>query len=165
MKLSCLPVSFYREIMDGEMSIVDWGRIALDAGLDAIDLSIILIKKRSPVYLEETRKELAGLGIGVTMVTTYPDFTHPDAAQRAREVAKSKEEIKVAARPGAELVRVTAGQAHPDTRREDGIAWAAQGLTQVSEFAGDNGLTLVYENHYKAPVWSTPTLAFRQTFS
>ena len=80
-------------------------------------------------------------------------------------MAKSKEEIKVAARLGAELVRVTAGQAHPDTRREDGIAWAAQGLTQVSEFAGDNGLTLVYENHYKAPVWSTPTLAFRQTFS
>ena len=43
MKLSCLPVSFYREMMDGEMSIVDWGRIALDARLDAIDLSIILI--------------------------------------------------------------------------------------------------------------------------
>jgi sugar phosphate isomerase/epimerase len=90
MKRSCLPVSFCREIMDREMSIVDWGRIALDAGLDAIDLSIILIKERSPVYLEETRKELAGLGIGVTMLTTYPDFTHPDVTQRAREVEKSK---------------------------------------------------------------------------
>ena len=50
-------------------------------------------------------------------------------------------------------MRVTAGQAHPDTGREDGIARAAQGLTQVSEFASENGLTLVYENHYKAPVW------------
>jgi hypothetical protein len=48
MKLSCLPVSFYREIMDGEISIVDWGRIALDAGLDAIELSIILIAAISP---------------------------------------------------------------------------------------------------------------------
>jgi sugar phosphate isomerase/epimerase len=139
--------------MDGEMSIADWGQIALDAGLDAIDLSIILIKEQSPDYLEETRKQLADLGIGVTMLTTYPDFAHPDAAQRAREVAKSKEEISVAARLGAELVRVTAGQAHPDTGREDGIAWAAQGLSQVSEFAMDRGLTLVYENHWKAPVW------------
>lgn len=160
MKLSCLPVSFYREIMGGEMSIVDWGRIALDAGLDAIDLSIILIQDRSPDYLEETRKQLAGLGIGVTMLTTYPDFTHPDAAQRAREVAKSKEEIKVAARLGAELVRVTAGQAHPDTGREDGIAWAAQGLSQVSEFASDKGLTLAYENHWKAPVWQYADFSF-----
>jgi sugar phosphate isomerase/epimerase len=102
--------------MDGEMSIVDWGRIALEAGLDAIDLSIILIKEESPDYLEETRQELAGLGIGVTMVTTYPDFTHPDAARRTRELAKSKEEIRVAARLGAELVRVTAGQAQTQYR-------------------------------------------------
>ena len=76
--------------MDGEMSIVDWGRIALDAGLDAIDLSIILIKKRSPVYLEETRKELAGLGIGVTMVTTYPDFTIPTRHNELARWQKAK---------------------------------------------------------------------------
>src|SRR3990172_8382811 len=47
MKLSCLPVSFYRDMTDGEMSIVDWAQIALELGLDAIDLSIILIRNRS----------------------------------------------------------------------------------------------------------------------
>lgn len=160
MKLSCLPVSFYKEMMEGQMSIVDWARIALDVGLDAIDLSTILIKNRSPDCLEETRRKLEDLGIGVTMITTYPDFTHPDPAQRAREIANSCEEIVVAARLGAELVRVTVGQEHPDTGREDGIAWAVKGLTDVLGFASDNGLTLVYENHFKAPIWQYTDFSF-----
>lgn len=160
MKLSCLPVSFYKEMMNGQMSIVDWARIAVDVGLDAIDLSTILIQNRSPDYLEETRRKLEDLGIGVTMITTYPDFTHPDPVQRTREIAKSCEEIAVAARLGAELVRVTVGQAHPDTGREDGIAWAVEALTDVLGFASDNGLTLVYENHYKAPIWQYTDFSF-----
>lgn len=160
MKLSCLPVSFYEEMINGPMSIVDWARIAVDVGLDAIDLSIILIQDRSPDYLEETRRKLNDLGIGVTMITTYPDFTHPDPAQRAREIAKSREEITIAARLGAEFVRVTAGQAHPDTGREDGVAWAVEALTEVVGFASESGLTIVYENHYKAPIWQYPDFSF-----
>jgi sugar phosphate isomerase/epimerase len=160
MKLSCLPVSFYMEIMDGEMSIVDWARIARDLGLDAIDLSIILIKNQSPEYLEETRKQLKDLGIGVTMVTTYPDFTHPDPGQRACEIAKSRQEIAVAGQLGAKFVRVTAGQAHPDTGKEDGITWSVKGLTDVLECASANDLTLVFENHYKAPVWQYTDFSF-----
>jgi sugar phosphate isomerase/epimerase len=146
--------------MDGEMSIVDWAQIALDVGLDAIDLSIILIKNQSPECLEQARRQLRDLGIGVTMVTTYPDFTHPDPRQRAREIAKSCQEIAMAGQLGAKFVRVTAGQAHPDTGKEDGITWAAKGLTDVLEFASVNGLTLVFENHYKAPVWQYPDFSF-----
>jgi sugar phosphate isomerase/epimerase len=160
MQLSCLPVSFYTPMISGEMSIVDWARVALNAGLDAIDLSIILIKDRSPAHLEKTRKELEQLGIGVTMVTTYSDFTHPDPVRRAQEIEKSGQEIAVAAQLGAKFVRVTAGQAHPATRREDGLAWAVQGLTAVLEVARHHNLTLVFENHYKAPVWQHADFSF-----
>jgi sugar phosphate isomerase/epimerase len=160
MKLSCLPVSFYPQMIGGGMSILDWAQIALDVGLDAIDLSIILIKDQSPAYLEETRKALGNLDIGVTMVTTYSDFTHPDPEERARQVAKSGQDIAVAAQLGAELVRVTAGQARPGTGRNDGVAWAVQGLTDILEFAKDHGLTLVFENHYKAPIWQYADFSF-----
>jgi len=57
-------------------------------------------------------------------------------------------------------VRVTVGQEHPDTGREDGIAWAVKGLTDVLGFASDNGLTLVYENHFKAPIWQYTDFSF-----
>ena len=48
MKLSCLPVSFFAEIIDGRMPVADWARMGADLGLDAIDLSILFVPDRSP---------------------------------------------------------------------------------------------------------------------
>jgi sugar phosphate isomerase/epimerase len=54
---------------------------------------------------------------------------------------------------GAELVRVTAGQAHPETGRRDGIEWAVEGLTALVETTRDSDVKLVYENHAKPGAW------------
>lgn len=153
MKLSCLPVSYFPQIISGEMTIGEWARLARAVGLDALDLSILFIKQRDAASLIEIRRELDGCGIGVAMLTTYPDFTHPDPTQRAREIAQSREEISVAAHLGAQWVRVTAGQAHPETEREQGLAWAVAGLTAILDTAEKYGVTLVFENHYKPMVW------------
>jgi sugar phosphate isomerase/epimerase len=153
MKLSCIPVSFFPQILRGKMSVEEWARIGASVGLDAIDLSILFIKDRDSISLGRLRKDIEGAGVRVAMVTTYPDFTHPDRAQREREVVQSREDIAVAARLGAELVRVTAGQAHPETGREEGISWAVAGLTAVLDAGRDNGVTLVFENHAKPGAW------------
>jgi len=88
------------------------------------------------------------------MVASYPDFTHPDAAQRARELALAQEVVEVAAGLGAEMVRVTAGQAHPETGRENGIRWATEGLRTLLDRTRKSGVRLVYENHGKPGVWT-----------
>jgi len=87
------------------------------------------------------------------MVTTYSDFTYPDPGERARQVSQSQVDIAAAAALGAELVRVTAGQAHPETGREEGIDWAVEGLTQSLVVAERHGVQLVFENHEKPSVW------------
>jgi sugar phosphate isomerase/epimerase len=51
------------------------------------------------------------------------------------------------------MVRVTAGQAHPQIGREDGIGWAVDGLTRLTELVKDTGVQLVYENHAKPGAW------------
>ena len=43
MKLSVLPVSFFKNIISGEMNVGDWAREGVSLGLDAIDISIIFL--------------------------------------------------------------------------------------------------------------------------
>jgi len=153
MKLSCLPVSYFREIIDGRMSIRDWALEGARTGLDGIDLSVLFLKSRNPEYLDKTRREIEEAGVRVAMVTTYPDFTHPDPEERERQLAKLQEDIVTASRLGADLLRVTAGQAHPNVDRRDGIEWAANGLSKAMEFARAYPVKLAYENHAKPGAW------------
>jgi sugar phosphate isomerase/epimerase len=153
MKLSCLPVSFFAEIIEGRMSVVDWARMGASLGLDAIDLSILFVPDRSIKKVAEMRQDIESTGMRVAMVTTYPDFTHPDPHQRNLELALEREAVEVASMLGAELVRVTAGQAHPQTGRDEGIAWASENLIQLVEATSGSGVTLAYENHAKPGAW------------
>lgn len=138
MKLSCLPVSLFRE----NPPLEDWARLAKELGLDGFDLSVLQLRNRDPKFFHE---------LPVVMVTTYPDFTHPDAGQRAREMEKLREDIALASQVGAKYLRVTAGQAHSGV---DGLRWAVDSLRQAMELAGD--VTLVFENHSKPGVWQYP---------
>lgn len=153
MQLSCLPVSFFGDIVQGRMSVGEWARMGAAIGLDTIDLSILFVPNHSPDALAAVRGDIEAAGTTVAMVTTYPDFTHPAPDQRKRELALEQEAVAVAAALGAKLVRVTAGQAHPQTGRDEGIAWAVEGLTELVETTRDSGVTLVYENHGKPGAW------------
>jgi sugar phosphate isomerase/epimerase len=153
MKLSCLPVSFFTEILDGRMSIRDWAHMGASLGLDAIDLSILFVKDCSPAELVQVRQEIEAEGTRVAMITSYPDFTHPDSRQRQKELVMEREVVERAAILGAGLVRVTAGQAHPETGRADGIEWATEGLSALVEMTRDSGVQLAYENHAKPGAW------------
>jgi sugar phosphate isomerase/epimerase len=124
-----------------------------DLGFDAIDLSILFVPDRSPDNLIALRNEIEAAGMSVAMITSYPDFTHPDAHQRSKELETEVEVIRAARRLGARMVRVTAGQGHPETRRADGICWAVEGLCSLAERVQGLGTQLVYENHAKPGAW------------
>ncbi len=153
MQLSCLPVSFFSAIIQGQMSVADWARIGAATGLDAIDLSILFMPGHSLATARVLRSQIEAAGMRVAMLATYPDFTHPDPAVRERELALAEAAITVAVELGADLVRVTAGQAHPEMTREDGIASAVEGLARLLQDTLTSGVTLVYENHSKPGAW------------
>jgi sugar phosphate isomerase/epimerase len=162
-------VSYFGELIGGKMSVGQWANEAAGLGLDAIDLSILFLKSREPAYLKSMREEVEAAGLRVAMVTTYPDFTHPEPDERTRQALQLERDIAAAAALRAELVRVTAGQAHPKTGREEGIAWATEGLTNALVVAEQCGVQLVYENHAKPGAWdcvdfSHPTDIFLAIF-
>jgi sugar phosphate isomerase/epimerase len=154
MKLSCIPVSFFKEIIGGSMTVAEWARMGKEIGLDAIDVSILFVPDRSRSAVAGLRKSIEAAGMRVAMIASYPDFTHPDASQRDRELALAQEVVDVATGLGAEMVRVTAGQAHPETGRADGIRWATEGLRALVDRTRKTGVRLVYENHGKPGVWT-----------
>ena len=136
------------------MSVAEWARIGAQIGLDAIDLSILFVPDRSQQSAALLRRQIESEGISVTMLTSYPDFTHPDPFQRANELSLARESVAIASELGAKLLRVTAGQSHPETTVQAGIAWAVEGLTNLVESTRQSGITLVYENHAKPGVWT-----------
>jgi sugar phosphate isomerase/epimerase len=153
MQLSCLPVSFFQDIVNGALSVEEWARLGAAVGLDAIDLSILFVPDHTPAAVAAMRRAIEDAGMAVTMVTSYPDFTHPLAEQRQQELALEEEIVAVAAGLGARFVRVTAGQAHPETKLAEGIAWAVDGLRRLADNTRGSGVELVYENHGKPGAW------------
>jgi len=153
MILSCLPVSYFAALLRGERSIEGFAAEARALGLEAIDLSILLLADRSPRQLAALKRAIERLGLFVNMLTCYPDFTHPDAAERARQAELARQAIDAAAGVGARMVRLTAGQAHPGLYREQGLARAVQGLLEALPYAEARGVRAVFENHARPGVW------------
>jgi sugar phosphate isomerase/epimerase len=160
MKLSCLPVSLFPEFTEGRLDIVGWAKIARETGFDGFDISVMHIKNHTPTYLGPLKKQIAEVGIPVVMVSSYPDFTNPDASQRQREAAYLEYNMAVAAELGGKYLRVLAGQAHPGVGREEGIARAVEGLRHATTTALKYGITLVYENHAKPGAWNYIDFSF-----
>lgn len=153
MKLSFLPVSFFKDIVQGRMTVLDWAQMAARHGLDAVDLSILFLPERTLAAAAAVRQQVADARLSVTMLCTYPDFTHPSAAQRQQELGAAIHSIALAQELGAKFVRVTAGQGHPETTEAQGLEWAADGLIRLAEQTRDADVTLVIENHAKPGAW------------
>ncbi len=153
MKMSCLSVSLFPAIMNGELTIKEYAAFCKSIGLDAFDIGLILLKNHTPKYIDQVKKDIADIGIPLVMVTTYPDFTHPDELQRDREFDFLVHDIALASAIGAKFLRVTAGQAHPQTNEEDGIKWAVSYLRKAAPLAEKYNIVLVYEDHSKPGAW------------
>jgi sugar phosphate isomerase/epimerase len=151
-KLSCLPVSFYPELIAGHMRLGEWARMGAELGLDAVDVSVLFFADRSPRAVARARQEVEEQGISLGMMSTYPDFTHPDPTRRAYELDAALEALDLAANLGVRYLRAIAGQAHPETGRQEGIGWAVEGLQALVEASRGSGVAVVYENHDQAGV-------------
>jgi len=131
----------------------EWFHTARALGLDGADLSVAHVTSRAPTYLDGLRRAAAEAGVQIAILATYSDFTHPEAAERARQVDAVRAWIEAAARMGSGFVRLTAGQAHPGVPQDAGIGWATAGLTACVDDAAAADVRLLYENHVRGAVW------------
>jgi sugar phosphate isomerase/epimerase len=93
------------------------------------------------------------------MICFSPDFTHPDAAERSRQVERQKAAIDLTVRLGARHCRTLSGQKVPGLGRDEGIARALEGIRRSLEYAERRDVVLCMENHYKDGTWRYPEFA------
>lgn len=153
MLFSCIPATYFRDLIDGKMSMETWIDLAASLGLDGLDFGQAWFRDTSPVAIAAIRKRFEDRGLRACMLTCAPDFPHPEPAGRQATVDEMLQMVELAHGLNAPLIRVTAGQAHPSVSREQGIAWVCEGLRKVLPAASSAGITLAYENHTKASIW------------
>ena len=67
--------------------------------------------------------------------------------------------MEVTAALGGKFCRVLSGQRRPEVSREQGVAWVAGAIEELTPYAEELGLTLTLENHYKDNYWKHPEFA------
>ena len=160
MKISCLPVSIFSAVQSGKMSLKDWASEAKKIGFDGCDISLLMLTGHTQTYLDSVRRDLASVGLPVVMATTYPDFTHPDAKQRQREMDYLMRDIALCDQLGVRYLRVLAGQKHDGVGLEEGICLAAEHLCQIDMMAKKYDVKLVFENHAKPGAWDNVDFSY-----
>jgi sugar phosphate isomerase/epimerase len=153
MKISCLAVTLFPQILKGEMDVLDYIRLMKSLHLDGFDLGMILLKNKTVKELYQISRHIEKESMPLIMVTTAPDFTHPDMCQRIIEMEHMIQNICVASDLGAQYVRIVAGQAHPGVSRKDGVEWSVNAFLKLVSIAESKNIKLVYEDHSKTAAW------------
>lgn len=162
MRCSAVPIIYFRPmVLDRTMRLEEWFPIAASIGLDGTEIHDRSLVSFEPAYIDSIGQALDRCGLLVSQVVGASDFTHPDPAARADELLITKRNIDAAARLGATCIRATAGQAHRGITREQGIAWAVEGLAAAVDYAQPRGVWVAYEDHFKDFFWEQPDFSQR----
>jgi sugar phosphate isomerase/epimerase len=161
-RLAVFPKAWMDELCQtGTLSLATWIDMARGLRVDGLELYSGFLDLREQADWPGWRAAIEAAGLTAPMMCCSPDFTHPDAAYRAAQVARQQEWITMTAALGGRYCRVLSGQRRPELSVEQGIEIASACITECLPHAADHGITLVIENHYKDNYWTFPEFAQR----
>jgi sugar phosphate isomerase/epimerase len=159
-RLAAFPKAFMRQLCkDGGMTVSEWIALAAPLGLDGLEWYAGFLEMADESNWPRLRREVEAHGMTIPMLCCSPDFTHPDAAFRNREIAKQRRWIDMTAALGGSFCRVLSGQRRPELSSAEGVRLAADSIAACLPHAAACGVTLILENHYKDDFWEYPEFA------
>lgn len=158
-KISVFPKCYFDELTEGRRSFADWIRDAATLGGEGVEHYDGFFRSYEPKDVDPILRVMEETGQITSMLCFSPDFTHPDAGERARQVERQKKAIDLTARLGARHCRTLSGQRFPGLTREEGIARTVDGIRRSLEHAERREVILCLENHYKDGTWLYPEFA------
>ncbi len=159
-RLAIFPKAFMQALCkDGTMRVSEWIELAAKLDIDGIEWYAGFLEMADEKNWPEFRKQVEGHGKVIPMMCCSPDFTHPDAAFRQKEIAKQKRWIDMTYVLGGSYCRVLSGQKRPKLSMEEGVKLAAESIYACLPYAQERNITLILENHYKDDFWQYPEFA------
>ena len=159
-KIAVFPKAFMHELCkDGTMQVSEWIELASQLEIDGLEWYAGFLEMADENVWPAFRKQVESHGKVIPMLCCSPDFTHPDAEFRQREVEKQKHWIKMTHILGGSYCRVLSGQRRPELTMDQGVELAAECIEACLGYAQELGITLILENHYKDDFWDYPEFA------
>lgn len=144
---------------EGSMKVSEWIALAATLDVQGLEWYAGFLEMADEANWPRFRKEVENIGKTIPMMCCSPDFTHPDAAFRDREIAKQKRWIDMTHALGGNYCRVLSGQRRPELSVDEGVKLAADSIEACLPYAKERGITLIIENHYKDDFWEYPEFA------
>lgn len=159
-KLAVFPKAFMQALCkDGTMKVSEWIDLAVKLEVDGLEWYAGFLEMTDKSAWPVFREQVNSHGKVIPMLCCSPDFTHPDATFRQREIQKQLHWIKMTHVLGGSYCRVLSGQRRPELSLEAGIDLAAKCIEACLPYAQELGITLILENHYKDDFWEYPEFA------
>jgi len=158
-RVSLFPKCYFDQLCAGEMDYLQWLRDAAHLGGEGIEHYDGFLTPLGPDAARRVREVMDETGQVSSMLCFSPDFTHPDADERARQVQRQRDAIDLCVALGVRYCRTLSGQRLPGLSRADGIARTVDGITRSLAYAAGREVVLCMENHYKDGNWTYPEFA------
>ncbi len=159
-KLAAFPKAFMHALCkDGSMTVSEWIQLASKLDIQGLEWYAGFLEMEDESKWSQFRTEVEDTGKVIPMMCCSPDFTHPDAAFREREIARQKRWIDMTEILGGSYCRVLSGQRRPELSIDEGIKFAVDSIEACLPYAEERGIALIIENHYKDDFWEYPEFA------
>lgn len=159
-QLAAFPKAFMHALCkDGSMKLAEWIELASKLDIDGLEWYAGFLEMQDEANWPKFRSMVEARGKVIPMMCCSPDFTHPDAAFRQKQIEMQKRWIHMTYVLGGSYCRVLSGQRRPELTIDEGIELAATCIEECLPFAADHGITLIIENHYKDDFWEYPEFA------
>ena len=152
LKTSLNAFSFNKPLTDGSMTVFDLLQFCADVGFEGVDITGYYLKGYPVVpgdeYLYKVKRMAFGLGLEISGTGVRNDFTIADKNKRALEVELVKRWIEAAAKIGAPVIRIFAGnQKNEGVSKEKVTAWMLEDISTCVEYGKQHGIIIGLQNH------------------
>ena len=158
-RISVFPKCYVDDLVAGRRDYVEWIYDAATLGGEGVEHYDQFFRSYDERDVAPVMDAMAATGQISSMMCFSPDFTHPDPAERARQVELQRRAIDLTLRTGARHCRTLSGQKYPGLSIAEGVARASACIREALDYAAKKDAVLCLENHYKVGEWLYPEFA------